>query len=328
MKRPPLHPLLFEPMLQYRLWGGQALPGLLGLVAKGDGPFGEAWLLSDRKDCASRVAAGPWKGATLPRLIEEFPKAMLGRLAGQFPRFPLLLKFLDVQQMLSVQVHPSDDKTDLLPEGESGKTEAWVVMRAKAGSRIYAGLKPDATADRLRALSTRSADGLLASFSPKPGDSVFIPAGAVHSLGDGVMVFEIQENSDVTFRLYDWDHIDPRTGSKRPLQVEQALAALDFKQDAIAPLAVGAAPPSRQLLFDCGHFRLWRMSGAAPFMAGAADEPRVLVCLEGAAALVHDDDRQTLRAGAVVLLPASVGACEVQPDGPSNLLEIAIPDAA
>lgn len=327
MRKASLHPLLFDPILQYRLWGGRALPEFLGVSASGDGSFGEAWLLSDRKECASRVAAGPWKGVTLPQLMEEFPQAMLGRLTGRFQRFPLLLKFLDVRQMLSVQVHPADDQASLLPEGESGKTEAWVVMHADAGSRIYAGLKPGATAAKLRALSAQTADRLLSSFTPRPGDGVFIEAGTVHSLGGGVMVFEIQENSDVTFRLYDWDHIDPRTGEKRPLQVEQALASVDFAQGAVEP-AAGVSTTQRELVFDCNHFRLWRTRGDSPFTAGAADEPRVLVCLEGAAAIVQAGESYPLRTGAVALLPASAGACEVRPDGLANVLEIAIPDAA
>ncbi len=187
--------------------------------------------------------------------------------------------------MLSVQVHPSDDRASLLPEGESGKTEAWVVLQAEAGSRIYAGLKPGVTADELRTLSARNADDRLPTFAPRAGDGVFIKAGTVHSLGGGVSVFEIQENSDVTFRLYDWDHIDPRTGKERPLQVEQALVSVDFAQGIVKPVTARAASSRRELMFDCRHFRLWRMRDSAPFKVGAADEPRVLVCVDSAAAL-------------------------------------------
>jgi mannose-6-phosphate isomerase len=318
----------FEPILQYRLWGGEHLPKFLH-VPDDRGPFDEAWMLSDRKEYASRVADGSLKGMTISQLIENYPKAMLGRLAGQFRRFPLLLKFLDVRQMLSVQVHPKDGGTDLLPEGESGKTEAWVVLRAEADSRIYAGLKPDVTADNLRSLSSGTVDNCLASFAPAPSDGVFIEAGTVHSLGGGVLVFEIQENSDVTFRLYDWDHVDPRTGHKRPLQLEQALAAVNFGQGVIEPLRPSAAAsPHRELMFDCRHFILWRIRGDSAFTTGAIDEPRVLVCLEGAATLLHEEGRQTMRAGEVVLLPASIGVCQVQPEGSANVLEIAIPEAA
>ena len=140
----------------------------------------------------------------------------MGKLAGRFQRFPLLLKFLDVLEMLSVQVHPSDADKDLLPAGETGKTEAWVVLEAGTRSRIYAGLRPGASAEVLRrALSDGTVADHLACFHPKPGDAVFNPAGMVHSLGGGVMVFEVQENSDVTFRLYDWNHVDPKTHQQR-----------------------------------------------------------------------------------------------------------------
>src|SRR5664279_2960019 len=139
--------------------------------------------------------------------------------------------------MLSLQVHPADARKDLLPAGETGKTEAWVVLEAGTKSRIYAGLKSGITADDLRrAVAGGVVADDVASFTLKQGDSVFIPAGTVHSLGD-VVVFEIQENSDVTFRLDDWGHIDPKTGRPRALQVDQALSAIDVAQDPVAPVS-------------------------------------------------------------------------------------------
>jgi mannose-6-phosphate isomerase len=145
-----LYPLRFEPIYQYRLWGGRRLGNLLTAPLPGDDPIGEAWVLSDRDDHASRVADGPLEGRTLGELLERYPEQMLGRLAGRYPRFPLLLKFLDVHELLSLQVHPADDRKDLLPAGETGKTEAWVVIEAGTKSRIYAGLKPGTTIDDLR----------------------------------------------------------------------------------------------------------------------------------------------------------------------------------
>ena len=224
-----LYPLRFEPIYQYRLWGGRRLANLLTAPLPGDGPIGEAWILSDRDDHPSRVANGPLKGRTIGQLLEQCPEQLLGKLAGRFRRFPLLLKFLDAREMLSVQVHPSDAHADLLPAGETGKTEAWVVLEAGPESRIYAGLKPGTTADNLRrALANGTVADHLACFTPKPGDGVFLPAGTVHSLGGDVVVFEVQQNSDVTFRLYDWDHVDAKTGQPRALQVDQALACIDF----------------------------------------------------------------------------------------------------
>src|SRR5277367_2945720 len=130
MSQAPLYPLRFEPIYQYRLWGGRRLASLLAAPLPGDGPIGEAWVLSDREDHPSRVADGPLKGQTIGQLLQQFPEQVMGTFAGRFRRFPLLLKFLDVREMLSVQVHPADDKVELLPPGETGKTEAWVVLEA------------------------------------------------------------------------------------------------------------------------------------------------------------------------------------------------------
>ena len=236
---PPLYPLPFDPIFQYRLWGGRKLGGWMDQPMP-KGPIGEAWILSDREDHASKVAAGPLKGETITSLMQRDKQAILGPHADRFDRFPLLLKFLDVKEMLSVQVHPPKSRPELIPPGENSKTEAWVVLNAEPRSRIYAGLKPQTTAEELKTLNTKTADEHLASFKPEVGQGVLINAGDVHSLGDGVMVFEVQENSDVTFRLYDWDHIDKTTGKPRELQVDKAIACVDFDQGEIKPVRVEA----------------------------------------------------------------------------------------
>jgi mannose-6-phosphate isomerase len=323
-----LGPLRFEPIYQYRLWGGRRLAELLSSPLPGSGPIGEAWVLSDRDDYPSRVASGPLQGRTIGQLLEEFPKQVMGALAGRFRRFPLLLKFLDAQEMLSVQVHPG------------GKTEAWVVLEAGSKSRIYAGLKPGTTAVDLRhAIKNGTVPRDLACFAPKPGDCVFIPAGTVHSLGGDVVVFEVQQNSDVTFRLYDWGHVDPKTGQARPLQVDQALASIDFAPGAagsasagsppagrVTPVVEGTTPVECERLFHCDYFRLWRLSGQAPFTVGAADAPHVLVCLEGAGEIEYEGATFAVGRGDVILLPAVIGACAFRPQGAVRVLEIAIPE--
>jgi mannose-6-phosphate isomerase len=325
-----LYPMRFEPIYQYRLWGGRRLADLLAAPLPGDGPIGEAWVLSDRDDHASRVADGPLKGRTIGQLMEQSPEQLLGKLAGRFNRFPLLLKFLDVREMLSLQVHPADDRKDLLPAGETGKTEAWVVLEAGPKSRIYAGLKPGITAaDLRRAVACGVVADNVASFIPKQGDSVFIPAGTVHSLGGDVVVFEIQENSDVTFRLDDWGHVDPKSGRPRALQVDQALSAIDVAQGAVAPVAPvveETKPVERERLFDCDHFRLWRLRGQSPFAVGAAGAPRVLVCIEGTGRVEHGGETYAAAKGDVLLLPAAVGVCAFRPSGAVTLLEVALPE--
>jgi mannose-6-phosphate isomerase len=323
-----LYPLRFEPIYQYRLWGGRRLANLFGAQLPGAGPIGEAWLLSDRDDHPSVVMQGPLKGKTLAELMKQSPEDLLGNLAGHYDRFPLLLKFLDVTKKLSVQVHPSDAYKELIPAGDTGKTEAWVVLEKGPEARIYAGLKPTSTADVLRrAIAKGTVADQLASFAPNLGDAVFIRAGTVHALSD-VVVFEVQENSDVTFRLYDWDHIDPKTHQRRPLQADQAMSCINFKQGAIVPVVPevdeGKSLPWEQLI-RCDHFGVWRIGGQFPFTVGAAETCRVLVCLEGKGDLEHAGVDYLFGAGDVLLLPAAVGTCSCKPNGTVTLLEIALP---
>src|ERR1035438_9280704 len=311
-----LYPLRFEPIYQYRPWGGRRLADLL-TEPMPRGPIGEAWLLSDRDDHASQVAEGPLKGQTIGQLLKQFPEQMLGKLANRFQRFPLLLKFLDAKEMLSVQVHPTKANTNLLPAGETAKSEAWVVLEAGAQSRIYAGLKAGTTAaDLRRALANGKVAELLAGFTPKPGDGVFLQAGTVHSLGGDVVVFEIQQNSDVTFRLYDWNHVDPKTGEPRELQVDQAMDCIDFEEGPVVrvtPVLESTKPVRREQLFDCEYFQLWRIGGELPFSVGAVGLPRVLVCIEGGGQIEQGYATYAVGRGDVLFLPAVMGSGTIFP---------------
>lgn len=300
----------------------------MSLTLQGEDPVGEAWILSDRDEHSSVVANGPLKGMTLRQLVNQWPKQLLGDRHSVFSRFPLLLKFLDVRAALSVQVHPSDRQTTYLPAGESGKTEAWVVLGSGPESLIYAGLTSHTTPDLLReALANGTVTEHLASFVPSTGDAVFIPAGTVHSLRD-LVIFEVQENSNVTFRLYDWNQIDSKTRRHRALQVEEAMACIDFAQGAITPvmpLVEQLEPALRERLFDCEHFRLWRLRAKSPFTVGSAGAPRVLVCIAGHGHVTQNDADFPFGTGDVFLLPADVGACLCRPRGNVELLEISLP---
>jgi mannose-6-phosphate isomerase len=305
------------------------LANLLSAPLPGDGPIGEAWLLSDRDDHSSLVAEGPLKGTTIAQLMNQSPEQMLGKLGRHFTRFPLLLKFLDVTKGLSVQVHPSDAHVELIPAGDTGKTEAWVVLDEGPDARIYAGLKPGTTADVMRqAIGNGTLADHLASFSPDSGECVLIEAGTVHSLRD-VVVFEVQENSDVTFRLFDWDHIDPQTHQRRPLQIDQAMACINFTQSSIQPATPEVRqrdPVHRESLLHCDHFGLCRVSGEFPFNTGAAGVCRIVVCLEGKGQLEHAGIHYRFNKGDVLLLPAVIGACSCSPNGTVTLLEISLPE--
>lgn len=337
MSLPSLYPLPFAPIFQPRIWGGRRLARLFDWTLP-DGAIGEAWILSDRDDYPSRVADGALQGWTIRRLLEAYADELLGRHAGQHDRFPLLLKFLDARDTLSVQVHPTDQHREFLPPGERGKTEAWLVLQADPGSRIYAGVWPDATAETLReALQDRTLAERLPAFAPKTGDGVFLRAGTVHALGGGLAIFECQQNSDVTFRLYDWDRTDAQTGKPRALHIEEAIACTDFSLGPVrptAPTVETTVPVLRESLFRCDFFHLWRLTGQQPFLVGAVQECRVLVGLEGQAQLEYQGGIAALGPGDVLLLPAQLGACSCRPvaAGASGsqaekvvLLEVALP---
>lgn len=321
---PPLH---FEPIFLNRLWGGRRLGDLLGPLPL-DGPVGEAWVLSDQGAALSRVADGPLRGQTLRHLMETSAHALLGADAAKHKRFPLLLKFLDARETLSVQVHPDDRHTELVPPGEGGKNEAWVVLDAGPESRVYAGLKPGTSpADIRRGLKDGSLPEHLPWFTPKAGDCVFIRAGTIHTFGGGLVLFEVQQNSDVTFRLYDWDRVDAQTGKRRQLHIEEALQCMDYSRGPVHPVHPAIeteTPVCRERLVRCKHFNLWRLRGSQPFPVGAAGSCRVLVGIEGQAEVVWRSKSYPIGPGMVLLLPADTGICSCQPVASVTLLECGV----
>lgn len=321
-----LYPLKFEPIYQYRLWGGRNLEKILTKPLPKNEPIGEAWILSDRKDHASKVTAGELKDYTITELMKDYGEALMGKLNGQFDRFPLLLKFLDCKEVLSVQVHPSDNQKKYIPAGDTGKTEAWVVLETFENSLIYAGLKPGTNKNNLKeAIQNNTVGERLHKFKPKLGDAIFIHSGTVHTL-QGAVVFEVQENSDVTFRLYDWDRIDAKTGKHRDLQVDEALACIDFDQVDIGAVKPIAERNNTYKLFDNEHFKLLRTQTRSSFMVGGINEPHILVCIEGKGVIKYNEESYSLNRGDVMLLPASIGQCNLQPNDEITVLEIAIPD--
>lgn len=325
-----LYPLRFEPIFKKALWGGRRLAELTGKPLPGDDPFGEAWILSDQGNNLSRVINGPLRGQSLRDLVEGDGTRLLGPGAERYrKRFPLLLKFIDAQQALSVQVHPHDRHTDLVPPGDQGKTEAWVVLHADPDSRIYAGLRPGTTEQTMRqAIDRGTLQECLHWFTPKPGDCIFIPAGTVHALGAGVVIFEVQQSSDITFRLFDWNRVDAQTRQPRQLHIEQSLAVTDYARgprEPVVPVAEPTAPAQRERLVDCEYFKLWRLRSEQPFSVGAANACRILICIDGQADIRHRDESYPLRGGEVLLLPAEVGACACRPSGRVTLLECGLP---
>lgn len=324
-----IYPLKFDPIYQYRIWGGRKLENLLSKPLPENDPIGEAWILSDRKDHASKVTEGELKGATITELMKDFRYEIMGKIGDHFDYFPLLLKFLDCKEVLSVQVHPSDDQKEYIPKGDTGKTEAWVVLETSEDSRIYTGLKKGTTKENLlESIQNKSVSDRLHSFVPKKDDAVFIHSGTVHTLGGGTLVFEVQENSDVTFRLYDWDRTDSKTGKPRDLQVDKAIACIDFDQVDIGPVTPVKSQEIKnaEKLFDNEHFKLWRIKSESEVTVGFQDEPAILVCIEGKGTMKHNDKEYTINKGEVMLLPAIIGQLDLHPAGEITFLQIAIPN--
>ena len=211
-----------------------------------------------------------------------------------------------------------------------GKTEAWVILEAcPSTSKIYAGLRDGMTAAHFQqALRDRSTPGLLHSFTPQPGDCVFLNAGTVHAIGANVFLFEVQQTSDITYRLYDWDRVDAKTGRPRQLHVEEGLACTDFARGRCEPVlsrprAVEGVRHER--LVECRYFSLERWTGRTPFRVGAPGRCRVAVGVTGEGELEWRGERTQLNAGDVLLLPAEVGECVCIPRGEMVVLECGLP---
>jgi len=271
--------------------------------------FAESWEVVDHRQDQSVVLDGPMAGQTLHALVCDHADELLGRHAGR-ERFPLLLKFLDANRTLSVQVHPTDEQAARLEPPDLGKTEAWVVLAKEPESKIYAGLKPGVTRLRLQqALEDGACEACLHTIRPALGDCFYIPAGTVHALGAGLLVAEIQQASDATFRLFDWNRTDA-DGKPRPLHIEQALATIDFNRGPVEPQRpCPADQPGRERLVESDTFVLDRCTIHETFVVGGDHRFHLLVVLAGA--LEWSGVDAPLRTGQTLLLPAAADPGEL-----------------
>lgn len=319
-----LYPLRFEPILRHYLWGGRRLATELG-KSLGDDPAAESWELCDREKDQSFVSAGPLAGVSLGELVRERGSELLGQHAPQ-PRFPLLFKFIDARQTLSVQVHPDDARAARLQPPDLGKTEAWYVMATEPGGTIYAGLKRGVDRSMLaREVARGTSDLCLNKFEARVGDCFFVPAGLPHAIGAGLLVAEIQQSSDTTYRLFDWNRVGP-DGQPRPLHVEHALEAIDYGLSAVGPHPPQSAGyPGVERLIRCDKFVLDRWSMAAEQAIGGDDRCHCLAVVEGALSVSGDAKPVPLGRGGTILLPASVGKVSLRPQGRAVFLDAYLP---
>ncbi|GAF79177.1 unnamed protein product, partial [marine sediment metagenome] len=227
-----VYPLIFQPILKPKIWGGRKLENLLAKCLPKGELIGESWEIADLEDDQSIVAVGPAKGKTLGQLVEEWGADLLGRAKLFDGRFPLLIKLLDANDTLSVQVHPDEAAARRLGGRVRIKNEAWYVIDADENGFIYRGVREGVDPDALkRAVEAQAVKSVLKRIAVKKGRCYYLPSGTIHALGAGVLVAEVQTPSDITYRLYDWNRIDPSTGSPRELHLEQALECISYNTE-------------------------------------------------------------------------------------------------
>ncbi len=323
----PLYPLRFRPILRRLIWGGKRLGTVLHKPITDAADYAESWELSDYHDAVSIVEEGPLRGMSLRDLVKTRGPELLGSAVGPSEQFPLLVKFIDANQVLSVQVHP-DQETGQRLAGDNGKTETWVILAAAPGSLIYSGLKSGVGPDELvKAIESGSVEALLHSFEPRPGDCILIEAGTVHAIGAGVLLAEIQQMSDATFRIYDWGRLQP-DGTPRALHVSQAMESTRFDRGPVDPLKPAVEPiacGTRERLARSAYFALERLSIEGPTSVGDSRRFTILMGLEGQSDVVHEQKRVRLDFGQTLLLPAIVGKCDLVPDGRAVVLSCVVP---
>jgi mannose-6-phosphate isomerase len=316
-------PLRFEPFFRPMVWGGRNIARYLGKNLSTTEPYGESWEISDHPLHLSTLATASLYGVTLRQLMEQHREDLLGAAAPRFAVFPWLIKLLDAQDWLSVQVHPDEEAVKKLCPGESAKSEAWYVLDAAPQSRIYAGLKPGVGAKQLReALEQGAVTECLHAFTPKRGDFIDLQAGTVHAVGGGVFLAEIQQTSDVTFRLFDWDRRDSQ-GRARPLHLDEGFASIHWDQGAVQPVTVcSPAQDHRQSLVSSPHFAIEHLRSTTELTLGGSRQLQTLIVTEGHG---HFDNGEFVLAGDAWVLPAAMPSMRLQPEAPVSGLLVTLP---
>ena len=325
-----LYPIKFKPRVKERIWGGQAILTKKGKAAgrlSKDKLYGESWDLSSVSGDISVVANGFLKGNNLEEIIEVYMGELVGeKIFEQYGlEFPLLIKYLDCNDKLSVQVHPDDTLAEER-HNSFGKTEAWYVVDCKQGASIYLGFK-DLNLTReeyIAAVAESRLEELLNRVEVKPGDVFFIPAGTVHALGAGLEVVEVQQTSDVTYRIYDWDRVDSE-GKSRELHTSLAVDAIDFEADAeLLHRKYNLGKGGEAKVIDCNYFSmtLHDVDGKKELDRSSLDSFVVYIALNGSVRIVADGAEETLAEGEVILIPAE--ANDIIIEGNAKLMEVYI----
>jgi mannose-6-phosphate isomerase len=308
------NPLVFEPVFLERIWGGRRLESEFGKKLPPQKPIGESWEIVDRPEAQSIVRKGPLRGKTLHELWTQDRDEIFGDVPDA-PRFPLLLKLLDAQDKLSLQVHPPEKFASRL--GGEPKTEFWYVLRAEPGAKLYLGFRESITRDQLeKALHDGTAADYVHKIRVKSGDAAFVPAGRLHALGAGNLLIEVQQNSDTTYRVFDWNRADDG-GKLRQLHLAQALQCIDL--DDVRPRLLH---PKGELLLRHDLFEIQKWNLDSPREIGPAGQFAIVCCLSGCLRCKDTD----LLPGEFFLSPAQSQDRQLHPrTEATSLLRITIP---
>lgn len=321
-----LYPLKFEPILQYRIWGGNKLNAFLPQESQMEN-LGEIWSLSGVPGNLSQVENGSLKGKDLGEIIRTYRENLLGektyRLFGE--EFPLLIKFIDTAKPLSVQVHPGDELAGRL-HNSAGKSEMWYIMEAEKDAELIVGFeKGIQKQDYLKHLESETLEEILHKVHVRKDDVVYIPAGRVHAIGKGIVLAEIQQTSDITYRIYDYNRID-KDGKKRELHTDLALEAIDFNPIDKIKTEYSLNEDEFSPLIDAPYFSTRVFRGNKPVKMNGNGNFRIYLCTEGKINFKTSGSETQLRKYESVLVPAAVPSFEILPETESVLIEVKVPE--
>ena len=308
-------PLTFQPIFIERMWGGRRLESEFHKKLPPQKRIGESWEIVDRSEAQSVVVGGPLGGRTLHELWTQQREDIFGDLADT-PRFPLLIKILDAQEKLSLQVHPPENVASKL--GGEPKSEFWYVAAANPDAEVFVGFREPITRDMFEEkLRHGTVIDYVHKIAVRAGDAIFLPAGRVHAIGAGNLLIEIQQNSDTTYRVFDWNRADPTTGKQRDLHIQQAIQCIDFKDVQPKPIQSEGELLISHTLFEIQKWNLVEARETAPLGQFA-----IVCCLTGNLSCAEGK----LAPGEFFLVQAHLGDRQLKPLAPdTSLLRITIP---
>ena len=323
-----LYPLTFAPLLKEVIWGGSDIRPFKGLEPD-DKKIGESWEISHVDDNFSIVAEGALAGKNLDELIDLYGERLVGKSVQERfgHRFPLLIKFIDARDYLSIQVHP-DDELGMKRHNSFGKTEMWYVINAAPKAKLYSGFAVQSSPeDYVRRIEEGTIVDALAEYEVRPGDVFFLPAGRVHAIGAGCFIAEIQQTSNITYRIYDYDRTDA-AGNKRELHTELAKDAIDYRLEKDYRTAYTPIADQPVHLVECQYFETNLLDLTQPISRdwSELDSFVIYICMEGKVTLRDAQGNEVhLHQGQSVLVPAENPSLTLTPEGSVKLLETYIP---